>query len=99
MQEYITAKGTTLYHKVAYDLGGYNYFTGEQRPRGYYLIAQRRYNCFTAFAGLEDKQGCVRVLLKEVKRQSAKAKAEAEQMAEGKLAEIVAGYNARGVEL
>lgn len=99
MREYVTERGRTLYWTISYHLGGYNYFTGKSDKRGYYLSIQRHYNCFQAFAGLEETQGAVRLLLKEVKRQSAKARAEAEQLAEPKIAEVVASYNARGVEL
>lgn len=98
-REYITKQGATLWWDVGYDLGGYNYFTSQSRPRGYYLTVQRQRNCFTAFADLDDPQGAVRVLLKEVNRRSAKAEREAEQLAEQKVAELVADYNARGVVL
>lgn len=99
MREYTTERGRTLYWTIGYDLGGFNYFTGKSDKRGYSLIIQRQHNCFTLFTGLEDKQGAIRVFIKEVKRQSAKARAEVEQLAEQKIAEVVADYNARGVEL
>jgi len=98
MKEYNTGKDT-LYYNVSYDLGGYNYFTGGMRERGYYLNIQRRYREFEAFVGLENPSGGVRVLLIPVKRQSVKNKEQAEKMAESKVAEIVAEYRARGVEL
>lgn len=54
-----------------YDLGGYNYFTHRQKPRGYYLTVvpvERGGNLesFTAFTGVSE---CI----KEVSRKSAKA--------------------------
>lgn len=98
MKEYHTEKNT-LYYQVGYDLGGYNYFTGGSKERGYYLSIQRKYREFTAFCGLENPSGAVRVLLLPVKRQSVKSKEQAEKMAESKVAEIVAEYKARGVEL
>lgn len=99
MKEYQTEKGTTLYYKVSYDLGGYNYFTSTERERGYYLSIQRKYREFGAFSGLDDPSGAVRVLLLPVNRQSVKAEKQAEEMAEQKVAEIVGLYAERGVEL
>ena len=63
-----------------YSLGGTNYFTHDYERRGYYLHVQPlevHGNCetFTAFTGVKD-------LLKEVKRKSAKAEAEADRIAE-----------------
>lgn len=98
MKEYETGKNT-LYYSVSYDLGGYNYFAGATRKRGYYLNIQRKYREFSAFDGLENPSGAVRVLLIPVKRQSVKSKEQAEKMAEQKVSEIVAEYRARGVEL
>ena len=98
MKESDTRKNT-LYYSVGYDLGGYNYFTGGTRERGYYLNIQRKYREFSAFEGLEKPSGAVRILLIPVKRQSVKSKEQAEKMAEQKVAEIVAEYRARGVEL
>ena len=99
MKEYQTEKGTTLYYKVSYDLGGYNYFTSTERERGYYLSIQRKSREFGVFSGLDDPSGAVGVLLLPVKRQSVKTERQAEKMAEQKVAEIVAEYRARGVEL
>lgn len=98
MKEYNTGRNT-LYYSVSYDLGGYNYFTGGTRERGYYLNIQRKYREFEAFGGLEKPSGAVRVFLIPVKRQSVKSKEQAEKMAEQKVAEIVAEYRAKGVEL
>ena len=99
MKEYKTEHGTTLFYKVFYDIGGFNYFTYTNRARGYYLSVQRKHNCFSAFSDLSNPDGAVKVLLKEVKRQSAKALAEAEAEAENTLSDIVATYNDRGIEL
>lgn len=99
MNEYKTEKGNTLFYKVDYDLGGYNYFTGNTKERGYYLSIQRKYREFSAFEGLENPSGAVRVLLLPVKRQSVKAEKQAEEMAEQKVAEIVGLYAEQGVEL
>ena len=58
-----------------YDIGGMNYFTGREKPRGYYLHAfpvERsardgyRTECFTAFTGVAE-------CLHECTRKSAKA--------------------------
>ena len=98
MKEYETGKNT-LYYSVSYDLGGYNYFTGETRERGYYLSIQRKYREFSVFEGLEKPNGAVRLLLIPVKRQSVKSKEQAEKMAEQKVSEIVAEYRKMGVEL
>lgn len=99
MKEYQTEKGTTLYYKINYDLGGYNYFTGNSKQRGYYIIIQRKFREFSAFSGLEDSAGAICQLVLPVKRQSEKARKQAEDMAEGVVADIVAVYNERGVEL
>ena len=99
MKEYQTEKGNTLYYKVSYDLGGYNYFSGKDTQRGYYLVVQRKYNMFGAFSGLEKADGAVRWLLIPVKRASVKAEKQAEEMAEGAVASIVEQYNRAGVEL
>ena len=44
MEEFITQKGTKLFYEVDYELGGYNYFTGEQEPRAYNLYIKRNKN-------------------------------------------------------
>ena len=64
-------EGNTLEVEVYYDLGGHNYFTGDQVPRGYYLSVSpvelgdgwRRY---TSFSGKK------KFLLEDAKRKSGK---------------------------
>lgn len=102
MMDTITTKnGTTLYYKVEYDKGGRSYFTGEYRERGYYLWMRRDPFCYALYGGggLEVPNGDEKVLLKAVGRRSKKAQAEAEAMAPAKVAEVVAGYNERGIAL
>lgn len=82
-----TRDANTLEIEVYYSLGGMNYFTGRNEPRGYYLSvtpAMRSEHCisYTSFTG-------TKILLKEVKRQSAKAEAEAEEIAKGKAADLI----------
>lgn len=82
-----TRDANTLEVEVYYSLGGMNYFTGRNEPRGYYLSvtpAKRSDHCisYVSFTG-------TKILLKEVKRQSAKAEAEAEEIAKGKTAYLV----------
>ena len=69
--------------EVKYDLGGYSFATYREKPRGYYLYVtpvkrEEKYGCmmesFTAFTGYS-------YFLKDVKRKSAKAEAEAESIA------------------
>lgn len=99
MNEYKTQNGNTLWYKVFYDLGGFNYFTYTNRARGYYLSIQRKRNCFSAFSDLSSSDGAIKYLLKEVNRQSKKALAEAEAEAIPTLDSIVAIYNERGIAL
>lgn len=82
-----TRDANTLEIEVYYSLGGMNYFTGRNEPRGYYLSvtpAKRSEHSisYTSFTG-------TKILLKEVKRQSAKAEAEAEEIAKGKTADLI----------
>ena len=77
-------KNTHLKLDLHYNLGGYNCFTCRREARGYYLSVcpiERvdrgggfMMDAFTAFSG-------TKVLVKEVKRRSAKAEQEAEQAA------------------
>lgn len=99
MNEYKTLNDNILYYKVYYDLGGYNFFTSSNRPRGYYLSIQRKRNGFAAFSDLSSPEGAIKYLLKEVNRQSKKALAEAEAEALPTLESIVAIYNERGIAL
>lgn len=99
MKEYTTEKGNTIFYEVMYELGGYNYFTGSQTERGYYVIMQRKYNMFSVFSGLDKPDGAGKALVLAVKRQSEKARAEAESKAEGVVAEVVAMLNNQGKEV
>ena len=88
MKKYIelqekTRNATHLLIELRYNLGGFNYFTYKEEPRGYYLsvspvaLEQRdgyTLESFTAFTG-------TKYLVKEVARKSAKAEKEAEQRA------------------
>ncbi len=88
MKKYIalttpTKNATHLLIELRYNLGGLNYFTYKQEPRGYYLsvspvaLEQRdgyTLESFTAFTG-------TKYLVKEVSRKSTKAEREAEQKA------------------
>ena len=79
---------THLRVDFSYDLGGYNYFTGKQHPRGYYLTVMpvskgNGIESVTAFTGLN-------FVLKTVKRQSKRAEDEAMQIAEETLRESLA---------
>jgi len=89
MKEFTTENGTTLYYKVIYDLGGFNYFTGKNDPRCYTLNINRNPQEFEAFSDLNDECGAVRVELFEVGRQSKKQLAKAESMALDKLKEFL----------
>lgn len=89
MKEFTTENGTTLYYKVTYDLGGFNYFTGKNDPRCYSLNIQRNPQEFAAFSDLTDNRGAVRLLLFEVGRQSKKQLAKAESIALDKLKEFL----------
>ena len=88
MKKYIELKAnrygyTHIKRETYYKLGGYNYFTYEKEPRGYYVsvIPVTRENrggvvleSIEAFSGL-------RALLLEVTRKSAKAEFNADQIA------------------
>lgn len=89
MNEYLEVKKNSkgfncIRVRMDYDLGGYNYFEHTPKPRGYYLYVtpMERHvkdgfvtECFTAFKGYK-------MLIKEVKRKSAKAEKEALALAE-----------------
>ena len=88
MNEFKTANGTILYYRVSYNLGGYNYFTGQAIERGYYLSIQRQRNEFEAFTDLSDNAGAANMLLKTVSRKSKKAQATAEGLALDELQKV-----------
>lgn len=91
-----TRDANTLEIDVYYSLGGMNYFTGRNEPRGYYLSVTpaKRYKNSTSYISFTG----TKILLKEVKRQSAKAEAEAEEIAKGKVADLVASVcNRNGI--
>ena len=74
--------------EVYYDKGGMNLFTYKDEARGYYLSVRpvlRADGCitYTSFSGRK-------LLLKEVKRKSANAEAEAEEIAKSKLEQLMA---------
>lgn len=80
MEQFITQKGTTLFYEVDYELGGYNYFTGEKEPRAYNLYIKRNKNITSAFQGLDNPSGAIRFVLNEVGRKSKKQEAIAKSM-------------------
>lgn len=93
MEKFIATKKENVFVKVEvyYNLGGINYFTYEVEPRGYYLSVSpvERVNrggyimeSCAAFSGYK-------TLLKEVKRKSKKAEAEAEQIAAERMKPII----------
>lgn len=92
MKEFTTENGTTLYYKVTYDLGGYNYFTYKNDPRCYRLNIQRNPREFLAFTGLNGDYGAARVKLFEVGKASKKQRAKAESIALDKLKEFLNKY-------
>ena len=79
--------GEVLCLSVSYSKGGMNYFSGSSEKRGYWLHCgpeKRENGCrsFTAFSGMK-------AFLLEVKRQSPKALAQAEQIAAAKERELI----------
>ena len=80
MKEYTTDRGTHLYYRVFYDIGGYNWFTSKETPRGYYLEIRRQPHMMAAFSSLTDPQGAIKYCLLKVKRQSNKQKQLAEAL-------------------
>lgn len=99
MKEFTTEQGTTLYYKVFYDLGGWNYFTSQSTPRGYYLTIRRSPTCMSAFSDLTSKDGAIKYRLLEVKKASEKQQKLAEEMAEQTVRDIVAAYKERGINI
>lgn len=99
MKELTTDRGTRLYYKVFYDLGGWNYFTSESTPRGYYLTIRRNPVVMSAFSDLSSKDGAIKYRLFETKRASEKQRKLAEDMAEQTVRDIVAIYNERGYNI
>ena len=93
MKKYIELKNpgkyaTHLRIELFYDLGGYNYFTGRQTPRGYYLsvspVAREGYmESFTAFSGIKQ-------LVKAVARKSEKAYTTAAESVNDLLPDLIA---------
>lgn len=82
MKEYIktTKENTYLRVEVKYNIGGMNYFTYKDEPRGYYLSVSPverdgHFESYQAFSGIKQ---CIL----EVKRQSKKQAEKAEQLAE-----------------
>ena len=69
-----------MFWESRYDLGGYNYFSDRETPRGYYLSIKRNKNEFMAFSGLENPTGAVRMLVVEVGRKSAKQEQKANEL-------------------
>lgn len=68
---------------LSYSLGGMNYFTGRPEGRGYYLhvVPQERCSLESGFTSISTTCFAgVKVLLKEVKRQSKKAELEAQAL-------------------
>ena len=94
MEKYIPVSGegaNALKVKISYNLGGMNYFTCNNQPRGYYLsvcpvMRELRGTCvmesYTAFSG-------VKVLLNEVKRKSKSREQEAKERAKAQLDDLV----------
>lgn len=77
--------------ELNYNKGGMNYWTGRMEARGYYLYVQRVERTDYGGHSIESfivGQGGVRSFLLEVKRQSPKAKAQAEELAKAKVDEL-----------
>lgn len=93
-----TEDANALVIEVYYDKGGINYFTYKVERRGYYLsvcpvLKSDGLISYTSFSG-------TKLLLKEVARKSAKAEAEAEEIAKGKVADLVASVcNRNGIAI
>lgn len=82
-----TNDANALVIEVYYSKGGINYFTYNIERRGYYLsvcpvLSASGFLSYTSFSG-------TKVLLKEVSRKSAKAEAEAEEIAKSKIVDLV----------
>lgn len=93
-----TEDANALIIEVYYDKGGINYFTYKVERRAYYLsvcpvLQADGLVSYTSFSG-------TKLLLKEVSRKSAKAEAEAEEIAKGKVADLVASVcNRNGIAI
>lgn len=91
---YIPAEGhkcNNLKVEVYYSLGGFNYFTYKNDPRGYFLSVtpvDRADRGGYVSESVAIGEG-VKMLLKEVARKSAKAEAIAEEIAKSKVQELV----------
>lgn len=91
MKKYITLNAnkygyTHIKIETYYKLGGYNYFTYDKEPRGYYVSVipvKREMRDGVALESIEAFSG-LRALLLEVSRKSAKAEYNAEQIAAAK---------------
>lgn len=85
MKRFIATKTENVFVKVEtyYSLGGMNYFTYKVEPRGYYLSVTpvERVNRGSYITESYAALSGYKMLLKEVKRKSKKAEAEAEQIA------------------
>ncbi len=84
-------KHNVLCVEVGYSLGGYNWYNGDSEPRGYYLYCtpcERKMNKLSdgrEYASISQILGRGgKTLLKEVTRQSKKAKEEALKIAKEK---------------
>lgn len=94
---------THLKIELRYSKGGMNYFTYQHERRGYYLmitpVERKDYGNGLMMEGMVVFSG-IKKLLKEVKRQSAKAEAEAESMVEQSEHELIEYVlNKNGLEL
>ena len=75
-----TPQGVTVRWEIGYSLGGMNYFTGRNDPRGYSIHVSRSAHEFVAFTGLEDPAGAIRAFVLEVGRKSNKKQSEAMEL-------------------
>lgn len=100
-KRYIKANGNEVNNlrcELYYSLGGFNYFTYKEEPRGYYIsvspvMRDGRMEQYVGFSGLKK---CIL----EVKRQSKKAEAEAEELAKVNLISLInAVCEKNGIEL
>lgn len=77
--------------EVYYSKGGMNYWNGRNEPRGYYLsvtkVEREVCNGYTSESFMVGSGG-VRSFLLEVKRQSPKSLAQAEELAKAKVDEL-----------
>ena len=84
--------------EVYYDLGGYNYFSGSEKKRGYYLSVSPlevdgHFVSYQGFSGMY-------MLLNECSRKSKKAESEALKLMEEKKDVLISAVcNKHGIEL